>query len=157
MCGFLLGLLMMFVVFKFARRGAFWGCRRFGRHGAGLDGRSWRYRRILDWLFSRLDTTHGQEKVIREAVGEIEEAFRGTRGLGRKHIRNLADAIRAEDFGHDEVAEVWTEQDQALEKLRVSMLNALQAVHGVLEPEQRQTLGDMIERRFAMGHHGPNW
>ena len=160
MCAFFLGLLMMFLI----ARGTGWrGFRRRGRHGwcagrgEGRAGVGWGRRRMMDWLFSKLDTSHGQEKVIREAVDEVEEALRSTRGLGRKHVRNVADALRGPDFGHDGVAEVWAEQDQALERVRMAVLNALQSVHGVLEPEQRDKLADLVERRFPMGHRGPAW
>lgn len=159
MCGFFLGLLVMFLVLRCVMGRRCWRRRGGGRFGPwdGAGRRSWGRRRVLEWLFSKLDTSHGQEKVIREAVGEVEEAFRGTKGLGRKHVRNLADALRGAEFRHDSVAEIWSEQDQALENLRMALLNALQAIHGVLEPEQRDLLADLIERRFVMGPRGPAW
>lgn len=147
MCGFFLGLLGAAILFKIGRRmmyggGCGGGRRRHmrrGGYGRRFSGR-W-----LDWLFERLDTSHGQEKVMREAAREVEDAMRSVKGLGRKHKRDLADIIRGNDFDHEAVGETWTEQDQALEKVRMSIVTALQKVHEVLEPRQREQLADMLE------------
>jgi Spy/CpxP family protein refolding chaperone len=154
MCGFFFGLLGALIVFKVAsHRHHLGGCgghhRRFRHHhgyGHGHGRRFERRRRHwMDWLFTRLDTTHGQEKVILDAAREVEDAVRGARGLGKKQRRDLGDILRGESFDHEAVGQAWTEQDEALEKARMAVLTALQRVHEVLEPRQRAQLADMID------------
>lgn len=151
MCGFFLGLFGALIAFKLvAFRHRYGGCHARGhRFGGGRHHRKGRYerrrRRWLDWIFSELDTTHGQEKVILEASREIEDALKGAKGLGKKHRNDLGDILRAETFDHATVGEAWTEQDEALEKVRMAIVTALQKVHEVLEPRQRAHLADIID------------
>ncbi len=141
MCGFFFGVFGAYFLFRMMRwRGR---CGPGGWHGP----RRSRRRGWLDWMFTRLDTTHGQEKVIQEAASEIEEAVRSAKGLGRKHKRDLADILRGDEFDHEAVGEAWSEQDEALEKVRMSIVSSLQKVHEVLERRQRDQLADMLDAR----------
>ena len=82
---------------------------------------------------------------MREAADDVEEAVRDFKGLGRKHKRDLADILRGDEFDHEAVGEAWSEQDAALEKIRLRLVTSMQKVHEVLEPRQREQLADMLE------------
>lgn len=82
---------------------------------------------------------------MREAAEDVEDVVKDAKGLGRKQKRDLADILRGDAFDHEAVGEVWSEQDEALEKIRLQILTSLQKVHDVLEPRQREQLADMLE------------
>jgi uncharacterized membrane protein len=101
--------------------------------------------RFFHRILERLDTTPGQEKVIREAISDFkEEAWslksevRGTRG-------ELAQAIRAPELDKAIVDRVFAKHDEVIEKLRASFLRTAEQVHGTLDERQRKQLADMIE------------
>lgn len=120
------------------RRHAYGG---FGHgHRRGFGGRFF-LRRALE----RLDTTPGQEKVIREAIHDLrEEAFslrrevRGTRS-------EIADALRAPELDRALLDRVFAKHDELIEKLRASLLASTDKVHSTLDEQQRRRLADMIE------------
>ena len=123
-----------------------------GHHGARACGghrsrgfRHGRGRYFLNHLLDRLDTTPGQEKVIREAVDtlmdEIHDArrdFRGTRS-------DIAEAIRAEILNRTAVEAVFDRHDQVIDRVRQSALDAFGRVHETLDERQRKILAEIIE------------
>ena len=114
--------------------------------------RSGRGRFILNRLLDRLDTTPGQEKVIREAVDttmdEVHRArseFRGTRG-------DFAQAVRAETLDRGAVDGIFERHDQVIDRVRQSTLDSFGKVHETLDERQRKILADLIESGpFARG------
>jgi len=130
--------------------GRWHGHGRYGRgygRGEGEEGRGFGERAMLRWVFERLDTTHGQEKVIIEAVEELREPFKKARSQAGSTFDDFAQAMRGEGFDHGRVAGTWVSQDKALEELRVALTAAMARVHEVLDEKQRKILGDLIERR----------
>lgn len=114
-----------------------------GGHRHGFRGR--RGRLFLNHLLDRLDTTPGQEKVIREAVDtlfdELHEArreFRGTRG-------DIANAIRAEVLDRAGLEAIFGRHDQVIDRVRHSALDAFAKVHETLDQRQRKILADIVE------------
>src|SRR5688572_6975698 len=63
----------------------------FGGFGGGFRGFGKRY--FLRWLFERLDTTPGQEKVIKEAFDEIRAAGSEARSEWHKSRAQVANAM----------------------------------------------------------------
>jgi len=102
----------------------------------------------LRWLFRRLDTTHGQEKVIVDAAEALRSSFRDAKEQLHRSRTSLGEALRAEEFSHERVADAWVRQDEALEKLRLALSTGLHQVHETLDPRQRATLAELLE-------HGP--
>jgi hypothetical protein len=143
------------------------GCGRggYGRrcHGGGHHHGRGRWRDheedggpgyFLRWIFERLDATPGQEKVIREAFEEIRNAVREAKVDFRKSRSKVADALRNDEFGHDDIGEAWVGQDGLLEKVRLKISSALQRVHEALDEKQRKILADLIERGPRFGGFG---
>lgn len=143
MCGFLLGLLAFFAIFKLlkcGRRGRFGrGSRRHGgwRHGGGF----------MRWVFEDLDTSEGQEQSIRETLRTFRETARASKRSWRESLEQLAQALRSDELDHEAVGEAWVRQDRALDSLRLAAVEALGRIHDTLDERQRARLADLIERR----------
>ena len=140
MFGFFIGTACLLGLFAVARGGR-------GRHfrggdchrGRGFGGRF--FNRILE----RLDTTPGQEKVIREAIHDLREEAWELRSELRDTRKDLASALRAPELDKALLDRVFAKHDQLLEKLRASLLDSAESVHTTLDEQQRKRLADMIE------------
>lgn len=125
------------------------------RRGGGFAERY-----ALRWLYQRLDTTPGQEKVIREAFEEISEALGKAKGDLHGSFGELAKAVRGAEFDHAAVSEAWVRHDGAFEASRLAISSALQRVHEALDERQRAILADLIEsgpRAFRGGFRRGRW
>ncbi|HEX9622572.1 MAG TPA: periplasmic heavy metal sensor [Polyangiaceae bacterium] len=109
------------------------------RHGR------FRYRFGLGHVLERLDTTPGQEKVIRTALDELHEQAREVRGELKETRRDLAQALRGETLDVALVHDVFRRHDDSLGKLRQGGLGAFGRIHETLDERQRRTLADLIE------------
>jgi Spy/CpxP family protein refolding chaperone len=115
-------------------------------HGGGRSGPFW-----LRGLFSRLDTTPGQEKVIREVVDELREEAQGFRGeLGRAR-GDLADALRSDTVDETALGEAFARHDDALTRVRKGMVGGLAKLHEALDERQRRMLAQWLESRGGWG------
>jgi Heavy-metal resistance len=134
------------------------------RHGRGWHGyrRGWGGgygygpRAGLRFLFERLDTSPGQEKVI---LGVVEDVWRTKREVGEEFVKSRGDvarAMRGERFDEAALDEAFARQDALLAKMRATMKAALTTVHEALDERQRKVAGDMLEGQiFAFGRgHG---
>lgn len=148
MCGFLLGILGLFVAFKLVK---------YARHGGGCGGGRWRHRHrrhgrggggFMRWLFEDLETTPGQEKNIEETLDSLREHARDTRAEFKRSVADLADALSSEDFDHEKVGEAWVKQDKALDSIRMAAIEALGKIHETLDSTQRARLAELIRSRF---------
>jgi Spy/CpxP family protein refolding chaperone len=152
MFGFFIGTACLIGFAALARRGH-WrhhhgygyghGCHGggFGRHhGRGFGPRFWLHR-VLD----RLDTTPGQEKVIREALSDLKEEAWGLRSEFRGTRKDVADAIRAPELDKAQIDRVFEKHDEVIEKLRAAGLRTVEKIHATLDERQRKQLADMIE------------
>ena len=112
-------------------------------HGHGRRGFGGRFffRRVLE----RLDTTPGQEKVIREAMHDLREEAWGLRSEVRGTRREIAEALRAPELDKALLDRVFAKHDEVIEKLRASVLTSADRVHSTLDEQQRKRLADMIE------------
>jgi Spy/CpxP family protein refolding chaperone len=145
MFGFFIGTACLLGFAALARRGRrhhFFGHGYgHGCHGRrGMGGRFF-FRRVLE----RLDTTPGQEKVIREAISDFKEEAWGLRAEVRGTRSELAQAIRAPELDKALIDRVFAKHDEVIEKLRSLTLRATEQVHGTLDERQRKQLADMIE------------
>ena len=106
----------------------------------GFGGRFF-FRRLLE----RLDTTPGQEKVIREAIHDLREEASSLRGEVRGTRGEIAQALRAPELDRVLLDRVFAKHDELIEKLRASLLTSADKVHSTLDEQQRKRLADMIE------------
>jgi hypothetical protein len=143
MFGFLIGTACLVGFAALARRGHrhhFYGrggCHR-GRHGyAG--------RFFFHHALERLDTTPGQEKVIREAFTDFKEQAWALRGELNATRSDVAQAIRAPELDKALIDRVFAKHDEVIEKLRASLLQTAEQIHSTLDERQRKHLAAMIE------------
>lgn len=129
--------------------GGHWGHHGgWGRHGGwGHDGGDGGGRNPwwLRGLFSRLDTTPGQEKVIREVLGDLQQDGQSLRGEFRKARTDLASALRSETVDETALGEAFARHDEALERMRKGVVGALSKLHDALDERQRRLLAEWLE------------
>ena len=121
------------------------------RHGfGGPFGRRGLYR-----FFQRLDTSPGQEKVIREAFADLREASRGAWTETRSARPELADLLRREKLDDDAIGSWFSARRSSLQDFETRFRDALRKVHDVLDERQRDLLADFIVSgpRFGWRHH----
>jgi hypothetical protein len=145
MFGFFIGTACLIGLVAVARRGhryhgGHYGFGHHGRFGRRFGGRFF-FHRILD----RLDTTPGQEKVIREAIHDLKEEAWSLRREVRSTRSELAEALRAPELDKALIDRVFAKHDEVIEKLRASLVSSADKVHGTLDERQRKQLADMIE------------
>ncbi len=105
-----------------------------------------RYRRAMWLLFERLDTTPGQEKVIREQVHLIYEQTQDLRASGLATGGDLAELMDQENIDSAAVNDVLGKGENELGELRRSVAEAMAKIHEVLDPEQRKRLAAWMRR-----------
>jgi hypothetical protein len=149
MFGFIVGTVCLVALVKVLRHGHGWGggwryahgCGHHGGwhghdhgygHGPGFGGGGfgrWRGRGfgpgfMLRGLFSRLETTPGQEKVIRDAFDKVREAVHEARAEW-KDTGELASLLRGETFDRTAAEGVSGKADASFAKVRVVLVEAL--------------------------------
>jgi len=117
----------------------------YGGHHHGFGYRGFGPRFFLRRVLMRLDTTPGQEKVIREAIHDLQDEAYTVRRDVRGTRRELADALRAPELDKALLDRVFAKHDEVIEKLRASFVNSADRVHATLDEQQRKRLADMIE------------
>jgi uncharacterized membrane protein len=149
MFGFLIGTACLVGLVAMIRRGRW-------RHGYGRGFRGGGPRGFLNGLFSRLDTSPSQEKVIVAAVDDVRAAFSSMRGEAELTRGDVARMLSDESFDAERLGEVFSRHDDALRKLRETVAGSMAKVHGALDHNQRASLARMLEEGFwRRGHGGP--
>lgn len=143
MFGFLIGTLSLVGLVKLWRHGP-----HGFHHGFGGGPRRW----MLRHLFERLDTTPGQEKVILEALGEVEKKGQAAREALFSARGDFAKAMRGEHFDSAAVDEAFARQQAALDELKKAAREGLAKIHEALTPEQRAHAAQLIELGPSFGH-----
>ncbi len=113
-----------------------------GRGGGGPFGRWFFLRRLL----SRLDTTPGQEKVIKGALDDLRAAAERVRGDMKAARPEVANAIRQEQFDETLFGEISHKIDEAAQVMRRATVDAFAKIHTVLDEKQKQTLAELVEK-----------
>lgn len=118
-----------------------------GGHGPGRS--SW-----LRALFSRLDTTPGQEREIRAAIEEVQrvarEAKHGVFGAREK----VAKAVAGEVFDPSAIDDASAQVDAATARVKDAFRAALEKVHAVLDAKQRERLAELLDCEASLGEKG---
>ena len=105
------------------------------------------------FLFSRLETTPGQEKVIRDAFQKVRDTMREARGEWRD-TSELSSLLRGDTFDRTAAEGLSGKADASFAKLRVVIVEAFAQIHEALDDRQRRILADFIESR---GRGRGNW
>jgi uncharacterized membrane protein len=160
MFGFIVGAACLAGLVHMMRRRRCYGRGGWGHHhhqheGRGWDG-PWDHRGSggpfwLRGLYSRLDTTPGQEKVIREVVDELREEAQGFRGEVGRARGDLADALRSDTVDETALGEAFARHDDALTRVRKGLVGGLAKLHEALDERQRRQLAQWLEARGGWG------
>jgi Spy/CpxP family protein refolding chaperone len=148
MFGFIFGTACLAGLFYTLRGGRRWGHHHQGRGGRG----SWRGR--MRWIFERLDTSPGQEKVFVKAADDLTEAFEKLRDEVGATRAAIAQALRAEQFDAAGMRELNERHDALIENLRQTLRASMSQLHEALDARQRRELADLIEHGWGYGHRG---
>lgn len=105
----------------------------------------------LRGLFERLDTTPGQEKVIKQAAEEMFEATRSGRGELEQSRKDVANALRSGIVDETAMGELFARHDEKLREVRKAFVGAFAKVSEALDEDQRKQLADMLERGGGLG------
>jgi len=123
--------------------------RGFGRWGGGGFGDGF----LMRGLFSRLETTPGQEKVIRSAFERVRETMREARSEWRD-TSELSTLLRGDTFDRTAAEGLSGKADASFAKLRVVIVEALAQIHEALDDRQRRILADIIASRGGLFRYG---
>ena len=135
------------------RRGRHWhGCGPGGGEWGRRGGRFGFGRRGLYWLFQKLETTPGQEKVILTAISDLKEHAKNARAEMRGTASEVAEAFRGDELDEDAFAGIFEPHLSRIENLRTELARTVHQIHEVLAPEQRERLADFIQSRARFAH-----
>jgi Spy/CpxP family protein refolding chaperone len=123
--------------------------RRHGFGGSGPGGSFW-----LRGLFSRLDTTPGQEREIRSAIEEFQATASGLKSGLRGSRDDIARAVGGEVFDDAALGEAGARADVTAGQLKDAFASALRRVHAVLDPKQRERLAELLAKGPFGGRRG---
>jgi hypothetical protein len=114
---------------------------------------------MLRWLFERLETMPGQERVIVQALERLSE----NRALVHEELKQTrADVARAVEGGlvdDSTLDETFARHDRLQAQLRVAAVEALKTVTETLDERQRKVLASLLSRGAgaAFFPRGPGW
>ena len=124
------------------RHGIGLGQQGHGRHGRdhGHARRHW----MLRWLYERLDTTSGQEKVLASAAEDLEARLRQMYSELEQLRKDAGRSVRGSQFDAAPIRESFARQRAHLETLEESVVGHLGRVHEALDEAQRGALAELI-------------
>jgi hypothetical protein len=150
MWGFLVGALCLYGLARTMRGGRWayahghggpWGRRRWGGwNGSGHAGG----RGPLRWLFERMDTSPGQEKVIAEAAEALRGTMRGWHDDTERMRSDVARSIRGETFDAAALEEAFARAEARMAGVRETLRGQAARVHEALDSRQRAELADLL-------------
>lgn len=145
MVGFVIGTLCLIAFFSVLRRRRW---RRFGGYGyCGHGGGRFGYgpSRLTYRTFEALDTSPGQEKAIRAALGELRNSFSELRPELEATRAQLAQTVGGEQFDAAAFEATLERQAASLARMAPVASRALGQIHDALDTDQRRRLARLIE------------
>lgn len=163
--GVVAGIIGAVMVLKLVRA-LFWRRRmmHYGFAGGGHfrgHGRSWsRGPGSSFWLravFSKLDTTPGQEREIRSALEDFQREARAAKDGFRGAREKLAEAFGPDELDEAVLVEARASAEDVTAKVKDAFAAALRRIHAVLDPKQRERLAALLAKgpRFGRRWGGP--
>ena len=132
------------------RRGCYGGYgygRRFGRGRHGWRGGYFGLYR----LFEELDTSPGQEKAIRSALGELRQSLAALGPRLKETRHSLAAAFSSDSFDANAVERVLDAPLEHVSHERGAFVSAISKIHEALDADQRRRLARFVEA-LPYGH-----
>lgn len=115
-----------------------WGGNPWGRRG----GRRW----MLNAILARIDATPAQERVIVAELDRLQERVHGVKSNLKDVRGDLAAAIRGASLDDAALGGALGRADGAHAEVRSAAIDALRAIHGVLDERQRAQVADLLDR-----------
>jgi Spy/CpxP family protein refolding chaperone len=131
-----------------SERGRHWHHEGEGRGGFGRGA-------FMRWLYERLDTTPGQERVMRAVMDDFVDQAHSARREVEASRSDVARALRSESFDAEALGEAFAKHDSALSGLRNAAVEGLGKVHEALDDRQRARLAELIEAGMGRRWRGP--
>ena len=116
---------------------------RMEMRGHGPHGRMGA-RRPLRFLAWKLELDEDQLGELAKILGELKTERAQGEVDHEKGLAALADAVSADAFDANRVAEGAAYRVTSAERMRSATVKALEALHALLEPDQRRTLAYLI-------------
>ena len=162
MFGFVVGAVCLYALVRTVRGGRWahaggrwmgggWHGRWHGRD-ARLGGRPGS-RGVLRWLFERMETSPGQERVLSEAAEALRATMEGWRDDAARVRADVARSIRGEAFDGLALDEAFARADARMATLRDTLKAQAARVHEALDGRQRAELSDLV----ASGWRRQRW
>jgi hypothetical protein len=126
-------------------RGRGWGGHDWDGPGAGFARGGFRGV-VLRQLFSRLETTPGQEKAIGAAVENLVTATKKAREEIDASRADVARTIGSEVFDEGALGAAYARWDEAIASVRKAIADTLSTAHEALDERQRSALADVIAK-----------
>jgi uncharacterized membrane protein len=98
----------------------------------------------LRWLFERIDTSPGQEKVIAEAADALRSTMHGWHDDAERMRSDVARSIRGETFDAGALEEAFARAEARMANVRETLRGQAARVHEALDPRQRAELADVL-------------
>ena len=151
MWGFLVGAACLVGLSRTMRGGGWAYAHGPGHWGRGHRFGGWRHegwsrgaRGPLRWLFERMDTSPGQERVIAEAADALRGTMSGWRDDAERMRSDVGRSIRGETFDAAALEEAFARAEARLATMRETLRGQAARVHEALDPRQRAELADML-------------
>ena len=140
--GFILGVLGGVATAKLLSR----GCAHGGwRHGGG-----WRRGGgVVSWLGRELDLDARQQAEVEALASRVRGAFSGLRAGRWQGVGAVVEAFGVESFDRAKVEEAAAQKERAVSGVKAEVLDALQRLHEILTPAQRERLRGLAGRALS--------
>jgi hypothetical protein len=133
----------------------------YGPFGHGYYGppgpggrRHWKGRMMLHALFSRIDASPAQERAIIAEFEKLQERVHVAKSGVHEARGDLAAALRGPVLDDAALGAVLGRVDTMTGEARAAVLDALRAIHGLLDDKQRAQIADLLDRGGGGGWWG---
>ena len=110
---------------------------------------------MLHAMLARIDATPAQERFIVAELDKLSDRVHGARSNLRETRGDLAAALRGPALDDAALGAVMGRADCATGEVRAAAVDALRAVHGVLDDNQRVQLADLLDKGGGWWRMGP--
>jgi len=148
-----LGLLGFLAMRRARRCHGYGGCGSHGYHSYYGRHHHGRRRWMLNMALAKIDASPAQERAIIAEVEKLQERVHAAKG-GLKDARgDLSAALRGPVLDDAALGAVMGRVDGSTAEVRTAVLEALRAIHALLDDRQRAQLADLLGGSWR--HGGP--